>query len=61
MNLSIGQSIFPNCWKTGIVTPVFKAGDPSNVANYRHISILSVVSKITENVVTERIVIFYTK
>lgn len=55
MNLSIKQSIFPNCWKTGIVTPVFKAGDPLNVANYRPISILSAVSKITEKVLTEQI------
>lgn len=53
VNLSIRQSTFPNCYKAG---SVFNTGDPTNVANYRLISILSLVSKIVENVVTGQIV-----
>ena len=48
VNLSIKQSIFPAAWKVAVVVPIFKAGEPTDVANYRPISILPVASKIAE-------------
>ena len=55
INLSIRQCIFPNIWKTAVVTPIFKAGDQTNVANYRPISILPVVSKVAEKWVAQQL------
>ncbi len=42
----------------GLVTPVFQTGDQTNVVNYRPISILSVMSKRVEKVVSDQIVNF---
>jgi len=56
INLSISQGIFPNTWKTAIVSPIFKGGDPQTISNYRPISILPVVSKVMEKWVSEKIV-----
>lgn len=58
VNLSIKQSIFPNAWKNAVLVPIFKAGEPTDVANYRPISILPVASKIAEKVVTEQLTDF---
>ena len=40
--------VFPQQWKTAIVTPIHKKGDKRNVTNYRHISLLDISSKILE-------------
>ncbi|MES9881523.1 MAG: reverse transcriptase family protein [Sedimenticola sp.] len=47
-NVSIKSGIFPEKWKEGKVTPLFKAGDKSDPNNYRPISILPVLSKLLE-------------
>lgn len=47
-NLCISKGTFPTEWKRARVTPIFKAGDPHSVNNYRPVSILSCVSKILE-------------
>ena len=49
INQSLIQSIVPSAWKLAVVTPIFKSGEISDMANYRPISILPVVSKIAEN------------
>ncbi len=49
INQSLRQSIVPSAWKMALVTPIFKSGERSDMANYRPISILPVVSKIVEN------------
>ena len=51
INRSIASRSFPNAWKIARVTPVYKSGDRADLNNYRPISILSVLSKITEKVV----------
>jgi hypothetical protein len=38
----------PNAWCTAQVIPIFKKGDPLNAANYRPISLTSVMRKILE-------------
>ena len=51
VNMSFKPSTFPNAWKSAVVVPIFKTGEPAEVKNYRPISILPVVSKIAEKVV----------
>ena len=58
INLSIRQlGSFPSTWKTAVVIPIFKAGDQTNVANYRPISILPVVSKVAEKWVAQQLTV----
>lgn len=45
---ALRQSIVPSAWKMALVTSIFKSGEKSDMANYRPISILPVVSKIVE-------------
>ena len=45
---------FPACWRQGNVTPIPK-GPPSVVANYRPISITSLLSKVFERQVSVRL------
>ena len=48
---------FPDCWKVLSVVPVFKnVGERSTAKNYRPVSLLSVISKVFEKLVNNRIV-----
>ena len=47
-NQSIVNSIFPEKWKEGKVTPLYKNGPRDDTNNYRPISVLPVVSKLLE-------------
>ena len=56
-NKCLKESCFPDCWKVSSVVPVFKnVGERSTAKNYRPISLLSVVSKVFEKLVNDRIV-----
>ena len=51
------ESCFSDCWKVSSVVPVFKnVGKRSTAKNYFPISLLSVVSKVFEKLVNNRIV-----
>ena len=51
------ESCFPDCWKVSSAFPVFKnVGERSTAKNYRPVSLLSVVSKLFEKLVNNRIV-----
>lgn len=50
-NMSIKTMIYPNSWKTSFISPIFKAGDNTNVENYRPISILSSIAKIFDKII----------
>lgn len=50
-NLSLSESIYPSIWKNANVAPVFKKDDPSNVKNYRPISLISILGKVMERCV----------
>ena len=51
------ESCFPDCWKVSSVVPVFKnVGERSTVKNYHPFSLLSVVSKVFEKLLNNRIV-----
>ena len=56
-NKCLKESCFPDCWKVSSVVPVFKnVGEWSTAKNYRPVSLLSVVSKVFEKLVNNRIV-----
>ena len=56
-NKCLKKSCFPDCWKVSSVVPVFKnVGERSTAKNYGHVSLLSVVSKVFEKLVNNRIV-----
>ena len=49
-NLSFEKGIFPNDLKIAKVTPIFKAGNNTELSNYRPIFVLPCFSKILERV-----------
>ena len=56
-NKCLKESCFPDCWEVSSVVPVFKnVGERSTAKNYRPVSLLSVVSKVFEKLVNNRIV-----
>ena len=56
-NKCLKESCFPDCWKVSSVVPVFKnAGERSTAKNYHPVSLPSVVSKVFEKQVNNRIV-----
>ena len=55
INESLSSGVFPKLLKTAKVVPIFKSGKKSNCEKYRPISILSVLSKVFERVVFERL------
>ena len=56
-NKCLKESCFPDCWKVSSVVPVFKnVGESSTAKNYHPVSLLSVVSKVFEKLVNNRIV-----
>ena len=54
-NESIKNGIYPEILKKSIIFPKFKTGDPKNLTNYRPIHNLSVISKIFEGCIKEKI------
>ena len=52
---SIEKEVFPNALKIARVTPLFKSGDPSDISNYRPISVLLCFSKILERIMYKRL------
>ena len=56
-NMCLKESCFPDCWKVSSVVPVFKnVGERSTAENYRPVNLLSVVIKVFEKLVNNRIV-----
>ena len=56
-NKCLKESCFPDCWTVSSVVPVWKnIGERSTAKNYRPVSLLSVVSKVFEKLVNNRIV-----
>ena len=55
-NMCLKESCFPDCWKVSSVVPVFKnVGERSTAKNYCPVSLCSVVSKVFEKLVNNRI------
>jgi len=58
INLSLESGEIPYEMKVAKVIPLFKSGDPSNVNNFRPISLLSSFGKILEKIVANKLVNF---
>ena len=55
-NICLKECCFPDCWKVSLVVPVLKnVGERSAAKNYCPISLLSVVSKVFEKLVNNRL------
>lgn len=54
-NTSIETNIFPDDWKVARVTPIFKNGEKTDKSNYRPISVLPVISRLFEKLVSDQL------
>ena len=54
-NTSIETSLFPGSWKVVRVTPIFKDGDKTDKSNYRQMSVLPVILRLFEKLVTNQL------
>ena len=56
-NIRLKGTCFPDCWKVSSLVPVFKnVGERSTTKSYHPISLFSVVSKVFEKLVKNRII-----
>ena len=57
LNATVDAEQIPSCLKRGITVPVYKGGgkDPLNVNSYRGITINSVISKVLETLILNRL------
>ena len=56
-NICLKESCFPDCWKVSSMLLIFENVEERTTAkNYHHFSLLSVVSKVFEKLVNNRIV-----
>ena len=55
LNLSLSTGRIPDAWKLSRVVPVFKAGDPHAVSNYRPISMQPICGKLLEKIIHRNI------
>ena len=58
INKSVGSDIFPSLWKHARANPIFKTGSRYEVNNYRPISILPTISKLTEKWISIKVTNF---
>ena len=58
-NYSLSSGKLPSVWKLANVTPIHKKDDPSDVSNYRPISLLSTIGKVLEKIVHKYVFNFF--
>ena len=56
--LSLGKSIVPQDWRDAIVCPLFKKGKRDKAENYRPVSLTSIVGKVLESLIKDKIMQF---
>ena len=54
-NTSVVTGVMPTAWKHSIIVPIFKSGDADVPSNYRPISLLPILSKILEKIITSQL------
>jgi hypothetical protein len=57
-NTSLESGIFPDQLKIANIVPLYKKGDTRDIQNYRAIALLSVFSKLLEELVYNRLMAF---
>ncbi len=60
-NKSLQSGEVPQDWRKAIICPIFKKGDPEDAANYRSVSLTSVLCKIFEKLLKNVLLLFLTK
>ena len=58
--INLVSGIFPDDWKCTRVIPLFKQGEPSDLNNYRPISVISVIAKVFERIIYDQLYNFLT-
>ncbi len=61
IDTSLTTGVFPQVWKHALVIPLFKKGDQESVNNYRPLSLLPILSKIVEKLVSNQLLDFLLK
>lgn len=61
INKIMENGVWPTCFGEGIIKPLYKSGDPSEIINYRPITLISSVAKIAEKIIKTRIMHFLKK
>ena len=56
LNRSLKDKMLPADWKTAVISPIFKKGNRNIAANYRPISLMSIICKIMESFVKKAII-----
>jgi hypothetical protein len=54
-NESIREGVIPDDWKIANVTPIFKKGARDQCSNYRPVSLTSIVGKLLESIIRDKI------
>ena len=54
-NIILSSAIYPQDWCVGLIIPIHKKGDKSNVENYRGITLLSSLSKLFTSILNQRL------
>ena len=57
---SLKYATLPQDWLSADITPVFKKGNRSTAANYRPISLMSVLCKVMEHIIFHHIMSYFT-
>ena len=60
-NECVGKDVFPSILKNTNITSVFKKGFRGSKDNYRPVSIIPIISKIFEKLLSKQIIIFLSK
>lgn len=55
MNKMMSKGIYPDVFKTAIVTPINKTGRNTDVSDYRPVSVLTTFNKIAEKIIYKRL------
>ena len=58
-NFSLASGKVPASWKQANVTPIFKKDNPSDVVNYRPISLLNTIGKVLEKIIHKHVYNFF--
>ena len=54
-NLILKAGIFPDAWRVGSLTPIFKSGNISDTNNYRGICVSSCLGKFVSSILNQRL------
>ena len=59
INQSLTSGIFPSHLKIAKITPIYKKGNKQCIANYRPISVLPIISKVLETIISDQITLYF--